>query len=541
MALAVAAAETVRAETSPNPWVGAVLVAGDGTYEAATAPFGGPHAEVTALRLAREAGAATAGSTLYTTLEPCAHVGRTGPCVDAILAGGVARVVVGLIDPDPKVAGKGVAALRAAGVQVDLGVGAAEAAEQLAPYLKHRRTGRPWVVLKLAATLDGRTAAADGSSRWITGEAARHDAHRLRAVSDAVLVGAGTVRADDPRLTVRGIEGARDPLRVVLGRAPRSAAVHPALEVDGDLGSVLDRLGAMDVVQLLVEGGPTVAHAFHSQGLVDRYVLYLAPALSGGGDGRPLFDGPGASAVGELWRGRVVSVVSLGEDLRVELAPDAERRGARGRRVGATGRRRGAAVVAVSEARIPTSAGEWTARVYESPADGEQHLALVKGEVGPDELVRVHSECLTGDVFGSLRCDCGAQLRAALDRIEREGRGVVVYLRGHEGRGVGLGHKILAYRLQEEGRDTVDANVALGLPVDAREYGIGAEILADLGVTTMRLMTNNPRKYAGLDGFGLEITERVPLECLPNPENLSYLRTKRERMGHLLEGLNGAG
>jgi 3,4-dihydroxy 2-butanone 4-phosphate synthase/GTP cyclohydrolase II len=195
----------------------------------------------------------------------------------------------------------------------------------------------------------------------------------------------------------------------------------------------------------------------------------------------------------------------------------------------------------VSEARIPTEGGSFTAYVYESVLDGEQHLALVMGDVAghADVLVRVHSECLTGDVFGSLRCDCGPQLRAAVERIEKEGQGVLVYLRGHEGRGIGLGHKIRAYQLQEGGHDTVDANLAQGLPVDSREYGIGAQMLVDLGVTTMRLMTNNPSKYGGLEGFGLDIIERVPLEPSPNPENIEYLRTKRERMGHLLEGLDG--
>ncbi|MGH9082089.1 MAG: bifunctional 3,4-dihydroxy-2-butanone-4-phosphate synthase/GTP cyclohydrolase II [Acidimicrobiales bacterium] len=195
----------------------------------------------------------------------------------------------------------------------------------------------------------------------------------------------------------------------------------------------------------------------------------------------------------------------------------------------------------VSEARIPTDAGEYTAAVYESTLDGEQHLALVMGDVDgqPDVLVRVHSECLTGDVFGSRRCDCGTQLRAALACIEAEGSGVLVYLRGHEGRGIGLGHKIRAYRLQEQGRDTVDANLDLGLPVDSREYGIGAQILVDLGITTMRLMTNNPVKYGGLEGYGLDIVERVPLESSPNADNIGYLRTKRERMGHILEGLDG--
>jgi 3,4-dihydroxy 2-butanone 4-phosphate synthase/GTP cyclohydrolase II len=194
----------------------------------------------------------------------------------------------------------------------------------------------------------------------------------------------------------------------------------------------------------------------------------------------------------------------------------------------------------VAEAALPTEHGTFTAYVFESVLDGEQHLALVYGELdgAHDPLVRVHSECLTGDVMGSLRCDCGPQLHTALSKIAAEGAGVVVYLRGHEGRGIGLGHKIRAYALQESGHDTVDANLELGLPVDSREYGIGAQILVDLGVTRMRLMTNNPAKYGGLEGFGLDIVERVALESLPTEFNIDYLRTKRERLGHLLEGLD---
>jgi 3,4-dihydroxy 2-butanone 4-phosphate synthase/GTP cyclohydrolase II len=194
----------------------------------------------------------------------------------------------------------------------------------------------------------------------------------------------------------------------------------------------------------------------------------------------------------------------------------------------------------VAEARIPTQWGDFTCYAYESVIDGQQHLAFVRGAVqGEDDvLVRVHSECLTGDVFGSLRCDCGPQLAESMRRIAEEGLGVVVYLRGHEGRGIGIGHKLQAYALQEQGHDTVDANIALGMPVDSREYGIGAQILVDLGITTMRTLTNNPAKRGGLEGFGLRITERVPLLTEPNPENIAYLRTKRERMGHLLEGLD---
>ena len=194
----------------------------------------------------------------------------------------------------------------------------------------------------------------------------------------------------------------------------------------------------------------------------------------------------------------------------------------------------------VAEATLPTEHGEFQAVVYESVLDGEQHMALVYGdlEAAKDVLVRVHSECLTGDALGSLRCDCGPQLQAALAKVAAEGAGVVVYLRGHEGRGIGLGHKIRAYALQEQGADTVDANVELGLPIDSREYGIGAQILVDLGVSTMRLLTNNPAKYGGLEGFGLNIVERVALESRPTAFNIDYLRTKRERMGHLLEGLD---
>jgi 3,4-dihydroxy 2-butanone 4-phosphate synthase/GTP cyclohydrolase II len=194
----------------------------------------------------------------------------------------------------------------------------------------------------------------------------------------------------------------------------------------------------------------------------------------------------------------------------------------------------------VAEARIPTKWGDFTCYAYESVLDGEQHLALVRGAVQGqrDVLVRVHSECLTGDAFGSLRCDCGPQLDESMRRIAEEELGVIVYLRGHEGRGIGIGHKLRAYALQEQGHDTVDANLALGMPIDSREYGIGSQILVDLGITTMRALTNNPAKYGGLEGYGLEITERVPLLTTPNPENIAYLRTKRERMGHLLEGLD---
>ncbi len=201
-------------------------------------------------------------------------------------------------------------------------------------------------------------------------------------------------------------------------------------------------------------------------------------------------------------------------------------------------RRTESQVSRIAATRLPTDFGDFLAVGFRSDIDGVEHIALVRGDIGDGEnvLVRVHSECLTGDVFGSLRCDCGPQLHAAMRAVAEEGRGIVLYVRGHEGRGIGLLHKLRAYELQDEGRDTVDANLELGLPADARDYGTGAQILVDLGVRTMRLLTNNPAKRAGLEGYGLSITERVPLVVTANDHNARYLQTKAARMGHDLTG-----
>ena len=311
-------ASAVRGTTSPNPWVGCVIESVDGRrFTGATEPPGGRHAEVVALDAA---GDSARGATVWVTLEPCSHHGRTGPCADLLLEAGVRRVVVAVEDPDPRVSGAGIRRLRAAGLAVEVGLLAEEARDQLAPYIKHRTTGRPWVVLKLAATLDGRTAAPDRTSQWITGGAARADAHELRAESDAVVVGAGTVRFDDPALTVRHSEGA-DPLRVVLGTAPPGARVLPAVEFTGELPDLLDELGNRGVVQVLVEGGATVAASFHTADLVDQYVVYLAPALFGGDDAHPMFKGSGAPTIDDVWRGIITSSRALGGDLRIDLIP----------------------------------------------------------------------------------------------------------------------------------------------------------------------------------------------------------------------------
>jgi 3,4-dihydroxy 2-butanone 4-phosphate synthase/GTP cyclohydrolase II len=190
-----------------------------------------------------------------------------------------------------------------------------------------------------------------------------------------------------------------------------------------------------------------------------------------------------------------------------------------------------------AEAGIPTPYGTFQAVEYESLMDGRSHVAFVLGEPRGKEnvLVRVHSECFTGDIFGSLRCDCGSQLRMALQKIGEEGQGVVVYIRGHEGRGIGLSHKLKAYELQEKGMDTVEANEALGFAADLRDYGIGAQMLVDLGVSTMRFLSNNPKKVAGIEGYGLRILEWVPLQTRPTEQNIEYLRTKRDKLGHRLD------
>jgi len=329
---AIEAATAVRHLTSPNPWVGCVVIAANGSaYTGATSPPGGPHAERHALILA---GPAARGATLITTLEPCNHQGRTGPCTTAIIEAGIRRVVVGVLDPDSEVSGAGVARLQSEGVEVLVGVREAEVERQLLAYLHHRRTGRPWMVAKLAATIDGRTAAPDGTSQWITSLEARTDAHGLRAASDAVIVGAGTVRADDPSLTVRhwrppggrvwsdgrAPTGVVQPRRVVVGSAPKGARIHPCLQWQGSLNDLVGRLGVDGATQVLVEGGPAVAGAFVRAGLIDSFVVYLAPALFGGDDGEPVLSGSGAQTIRSVLRGSITAVARLGPDVRIDMA-----------------------------------------------------------------------------------------------------------------------------------------------------------------------------------------------------------------------------
>jgi diaminohydroxyphosphoribosylaminopyrimidine deaminase/5-amino-6-(5-phosphoribosylamino)uracil reductase len=320
---------SVLGTTSPNPAVGAVVLAADGTPvgEGATAPPGGPHAEVAALA---RAGERARGGTAVVTLEPCAHTGRTGPCADALLAAGVARVVVAVPEPT-EAAGGGADLLRAAGVDVELGVEQEEAeGGALAGWLTGIREQRPFVVWKVAATLDGRVAAADGTSRWITGEPARAAVHELRATCDAVVVGSGTALTDDPQLTVRGADGqpaGRQPLRVVADRSNRLPATARVLDDAAPTlvsraatpGQLLAELFDRDVRRVLLEGGPTLAAAFLREGLVDEAVVHLAPTLLGAG--RPLVGDLGIPTLAAALSLAIIDVTPLGGDVQLRLRP----------------------------------------------------------------------------------------------------------------------------------------------------------------------------------------------------------------------------
>ena len=318
MSMAMDEGERARLHAPPNPWVGALIVNDRGVIvgEGHTQAPGESHAEIEALR---RAGEAARGAMMVVTLEPCSHVGRTGPCADAIIEAGIARVVVGMIDPDPRVAGSGVELLKASGVDVEVGVEKDAVAAQLAPYIWQRVTARPYVVAKIASTLDGVVAMADGTSQWITGPDARRDAHLLRAQSQAVLVGAGTVRQDNPRLTARLDDIVLEPLRVVLGHVPEGAKVRPCLELSGDLGLVLDELGRHDVLQVLVEGGPTTTSSFFEAGLVNHVVWYQAAAFAGAADTLPALKGLSTPTMDALRRGRLLDVRRIGDDIRIDV------------------------------------------------------------------------------------------------------------------------------------------------------------------------------------------------------------------------------
>ncbi|MFM8815907.1 MAG: bifunctional diaminohydroxyphosphoribosylaminopyrimidine deaminase/5-amino-6-(5-phosphoribosylamino)uracil reductase RibD [Actinomycetes bacterium] len=319
MHLAVTSAGDARLRSRPNPWVGAVVVSPSGeVFTGSTREPGKAHAEVVALNAA---GKNAVGATLYSTLEPCGHTGRTGPCTAAIIESGISRVVVGTLDPDTNVSGSGVQQLRNAGITVEVGVLEHEVRTQLAPYLHHRSTGRPFVVLKMASTIDGRIAAADGSSQWITGETARKRVHQLRAESDAIVVGAGTVRADNPSLTVRDVQGP-SPRRIVLGEIDSQAKIHPCTQWTGSLTDLLDTLGKEGVVQLLVEGGSRVAASFHRERLINQYVMHIAPVIAGGDNAAGVFAGPAAATMADMWRGHVVSATNLGGDIEIILEPN---------------------------------------------------------------------------------------------------------------------------------------------------------------------------------------------------------------------------
>ena len=318
MQLAMAQGDKARLHASPNPWVGALITDqfGDVIAEGHTQAPGESHAEIDALR---HAGDKAKGATLVVTLEPCCHTGRTGPCVEAIVAAGITKVIIGITDPDQRVSGQGIAFLKGAGIEVITGVEEDAVTQQLAPYIWHRKTGRPYVVAKIASTLDGIVAMADGSSKWITSEAARQDSHLLRAQSQAILVGAGTVRTDNPELTARLGDIVLEPLRVVLGSVAKDAKVQPCLELSGELGHVLDELAGHDVLQVLVEGGPTTISAFLEAGLVNHIVWYQTPAIAGSKGTVGALNNLSTPTINALRRGHLVDVRRIGEDIRLDV------------------------------------------------------------------------------------------------------------------------------------------------------------------------------------------------------------------------------
>jgi diaminohydroxyphosphoribosylaminopyrimidine deaminase / 5-amino-6-(5-phosphoribosylamino)uracil reductase len=327
MARAIELASKGLGSTSPNPVVGCVVLAADGSVagEGWHVYAGGPHAEVVALTAA---GARAAGGTAVITLEPCSHTGRTGACTTALLTSGVSRVIYAVSDPNP-VASGGADVLRAAGVQVEGGLLAAEAARGNEAWLHAVTRGRPFVIWKYAASLDGQSAAADGSSRWITGESARRDVHRLRGEVDAVAVGVGTVLADDPQLTVRSEEPARrQPLRVVFdrsGRTPADARVHDGaaetLITSAPPVAALEQLRERGVISVLLEGGPTLAGAFWAGGLIDKVVGYVAPVLLGSGR-YPAMSDAGIDTIAQAGRLRLDDVTRFGDDVRLTSYPE---------------------------------------------------------------------------------------------------------------------------------------------------------------------------------------------------------------------------
>ena len=445
--------------THPNPRVGCVIVGAGGKVvgEGAHRGVGAPHAEAVALE---QAGDAARGATVFVTLEPCSHTGRTPPCADALVAAGVARVVVAAYDPDVRVRGRGVAVLRQAGIETAVGLMEDEAVRLDVGFHHHRRTGLPYV----------RAVVADAEVR--SDEAVSVDIAALISEADHLLEATSS-----PRLPTRGeLEGLAE-----------HGHLYLAIEDTEMIGS-LRRAGLVDAASHYVRIGEN-----H--------------------DGHWTQDGLRMMDAGEIGAGyRRIDL----ERSPAGWPPLVFRR---------------------AEATIPTRHGLFRAIGYESLEDGRHHVALVKGRVAGEEgvLVRMHSECLTGDVFASLRCDCGFQLQEAMRRIGEAGRGVVLYMRGHEGRGIGLIDKLAAYALQEQGRDTVEANLELGHPEDNRDYGAGARILADLGISSLRLLTNNPAKRAGVEAYGVRIIERVPLVAGENDHNRTYLRTKVAKLGHVID------
>ncbi len=552
-----------KGSAPPNPWVGCVIVhqnktiIGEGYHRRA----GEDHAEVAAIKDAIQKGneKLLKGSTLYVTLEPCHHTGRTPPCDQLIVKHGIKKVVIGCLDPDPRVNSAGIDYLRQQGIEVEICM-EEEAQRLLAPYLHHRKTGLPYCIIKAALSIDGCIATEHGDSKWLSNRDSRGEVQKWRSESQAIIVGANTVIKDNPRLNVRDFTVEKQPLRVIFdarGRVTKdqlqvmdtktsktliftSSASDETKKIwekqgvdyqivseisSGQLNIIeaLQYLGSKGILQCLIEGGAGLYTSFLNAGVVNEACFYHAN-LNLGLTGKKWIALKESPLIKDIERWKLIETKQVGESdvFTRYLIPPGER-GNDAQKFDP---------IAECELAIKNY-GEWTLKCYESGLS-MPHRALIKNLKNASEpvLVRVHSDCYTGDTLGSLLCDCREQLELSMAKIAEKGSGVIILPAGHEGRGIGLVNKVRAYHLikESEGKiDTYEANRQLGFEDDLRDYSMVPLILDNLGIKQIEILTNNVQKIQELKRYIVKIT---PLIVVPNPLNEKYMKVKSEKYGY---------